>query len=213
VNTKALISENEMYSPEVVCFCDIPVADLGMHASKYSRFGLSFLKPFLLQKGVSPVFYVAKNSTVTVVKDLSTSEMLQGATQAAGTGGADAFLDRVPRSRHFDKMTAEYHDLFRLLLESLIRQRERSPGVSGDFKRLIDLQRFLDFQVFSFLKCFDDAKSDEDPENFYMEREWRMLGNLRFELSDVRRIILPEGYGGRLRKDVPDYIGQVTFLE
>jgi len=30
--------------------------------SKYSRFGLSFLKPFLIDKGANPVLYVARNS-------------------------------------------------------------------------------------------------------------------------------------------------------
>src|SRR5215207_10047622 len=47
---------------QVVCFCDIPVTDLNLHMNKYSRFGLSFLKPFLISKGASPVMYVANNS-------------------------------------------------------------------------------------------------------------------------------------------------------
>src|SRR5919107_4157370 len=50
-----------MYS-QVVCFCDIPVTDLQLHMNKYSRFGLSFLKPFLIAKGANPVLYVANNS-------------------------------------------------------------------------------------------------------------------------------------------------------
>ena len=35
------------YQPLVICFCDIPLEDLGIHMQKYSRFGLSFRKPFL----------------------------------------------------------------------------------------------------------------------------------------------------------------------
>jgi hypothetical protein len=45
-----------------ICFCDIPVTGLEIHMNKYSRFGLSFLKPFLVGKGANPVLYVAKNS-------------------------------------------------------------------------------------------------------------------------------------------------------
>src|SRR5919107_123559 len=45
-----------------VCFCDIPVTDLEIHMNKYSRFGLSFLKNFLVGKGANPVLYVAENS-------------------------------------------------------------------------------------------------------------------------------------------------------
>src|SRR5215217_2804320 len=53
---------SEVYGPQVVCFCDIPVSDLEIHMRKYSRFGLSFLKPFLIEKGANPVYYVAENS-------------------------------------------------------------------------------------------------------------------------------------------------------
>ena len=45
-----------------ICFCDIPVTDLEIHMNKYSRFGLSFLKDFLIGKGANPVMYVAENS-------------------------------------------------------------------------------------------------------------------------------------------------------
>jgi Putative abortive phage resistance protein AbiGi, antitoxin len=45
-----------------ICFCDIPVTDLEIHMNKYSRFGLSFLKHFLVDQGANPVLYVAKNS-------------------------------------------------------------------------------------------------------------------------------------------------------
>jgi len=201
-----------MYSPEIVCFCDIPVDDLHIHIGKYGRFGLAFLKSFLVERGANPVFYVARNSTVRVVADLSDGERLQEALERLRTLGADGFLNSVPRWEHFDKMMREYHELFKLL-GNVIEQQQDSPGVSGDFKRLFDLRWFLDFQVFSFVKFFDDSKSDEDPESFYMEREWRMLGNLKFGLSDVRRVILPESHAARLRKDVPDYVGQVTFVD
>ena len=52
---KAKISENEMFNPEVICFCDIPVQDFSIHISKYSPFGLSFSKAFIVNHGGSPV--------------------------------------------------------------------------------------------------------------------------------------------------------------
>jgi hypothetical protein len=49
VNTGAKFSANDMYCPQSICFCDIPLADLGIHITKYSRFGLSFSKDFLVK--------------------------------------------------------------------------------------------------------------------------------------------------------------------
>ena len=64
----------------------------------------------------------------------------------------------------------------------------------------------------SYVKAFDARRSDEDPENFYMEREWRMLGNLNFALGDVYRVLLPEDYAPHLRADIPEYVGQVIYV-
>jgi abortive phage resistance protein AbiGi (putative antitoxin) len=55
VNSSARMSRNEMYAPQVVCFCDIPVEDLHLHTDKYSSFGLSFLKSFVAARGGGPV--------------------------------------------------------------------------------------------------------------------------------------------------------------
>ncbi len=187
ITTNARISENEMYSPMAVCFCDIPVDDLGLHISKYSPFGLSFLKLFIVQKGANPVFYISKNSTLSAT---------------------DSHL----RSDLFDEMLRKYQELSSLSAE-LRRQHGLSPQISRALTELLSLEQFLNFQVFSFLKCFDDKKPDDDPDNFYMEREWRLLGNLDFQLDDVHRVILPQSYARRLRQDVPEYVGQVTFVE
>jgi hypothetical protein len=57
-------SDNDMFLPGMICFCDIPLEDLGIHMSKYSHFGISFQKSFLIERGATPVFYVEKNSAI-----------------------------------------------------------------------------------------------------------------------------------------------------
>ncbi len=47
-----------------VCFCDIPIADLAIHIQHYSSFALAFRKEFLIQRGASPVFYVARDANI-----------------------------------------------------------------------------------------------------------------------------------------------------
>jgi hypothetical protein len=69
---------------------------------------------------------------------------------------------------------------------------------------------FLDLLVFAFIKYFDDAASDEDEANVYMEREWRVLGDVKFTLTDVHRVFMPERYAERFRADLPNYKGQLT---
>lgn len=191
IDLGAPVSQNRAYDPEAVCFCDIPVGDLDLHIRKYSPFGLAFRKPFVVERGASPVFYVASAST-TAVPD--------------GNGVRD-----VDRAAYFDLMVREYQ---RLRDES----QDRLQGLGADAKeerdfheRLLRLSHFLDFEVWSFLKFFQYPSADADPENYYMEREWRMLGTLRFGLADVRRVILPEAYARAFRDAFPDYHGQVTF--
>jgi hypothetical protein len=79
-----------------------------------------------------------------------------------------------------------------------------------------DAQRvhnFLTLHVFPFVKSFKARSTDDDPENFYMEREWRRYGDLKFALDDVCRVYLPRSFARRLRGDLPDYYGQVTFTD
>jgi hypothetical protein len=79
-------------------------------------------------------------------------------------------------------------------------------------QQLSQLQRFLDFYILSFLKFFNHNLTDEDEENYYFEREWRVVSRVQFDMNDVRRVLIPEGYSRRFRDDCPDYYGQVTFI-
>ncbi|MGI8961367.1 MAG: abortive infection system antitoxin AbiGi family protein [Bryobacteraceae bacterium] len=56
------LTSNECVRAAALCFCDIPFDHLAVHMAKYSAFGLAFSKRFLLARGASPVFYVAKNA-------------------------------------------------------------------------------------------------------------------------------------------------------
>jgi hypothetical protein len=72
--------------------------------------------------------------------------------------------------------------------------------------------RFLEDIVLAYVKPFDETMAEDDPKNYYMEREWRTLISVRFSLPDVRRIVIPEAYGTKLRQNVPMYAAQVTFV-
>jgi abortive phage resistance protein AbiGi (putative antitoxin) len=171
------VDSTEARYSEVVCFCDIPVTDLEIHMTKYSRFGLSFLKPYLVGKGANPVLYVANSSPALPF----------------GLPGTQSGNEVWPRSKVF----------------------EGNLELFEDYRHKLDWppRFFLDMLVFSFIKYFDDSTSDEDEANVYMEREWRVLGDVNFALADVHRVFMPERYAGRFRADLPNYTGQLTFSD
>ncbi len=207
VNTSAKVSENEMYSPQVVCFGDIPVQDMYLHASKYSSFGLAFPKAFVVGKGGAPVFYLPKGAPMRARKRLAHEELV--ATLESG-GSTDEY---VSLGELFDRILPDLHDLMEKLRNYMKEAHKPRAGTHPDRNRLHDLRQFLDFHVFSYVKFFDDKLAEDDPENFYMEREWRVVGNVRFAMGDVARVFIPRAYGERLRQDVPGFYGQVTFVD
>jgi hypothetical protein len=191
------LCSNGMFSVSAVCFCDIPLDDLGVHMSKYGKFGLCFLKRFLIERGTSPVFYVATNS---LVRERDTGE---GKTH------------RVTRGEYFNEMGSAYWPLEAFVhsggteprsedadLHQLLREHpdlQKHPAVVS----LVALTHFLDAYIFGFLKCFDDRLADDSEENFYMEREWRAVTRIDFTPEDVAFVVVPRDYAGRLRTEFP----------
>lgn len=197
-----------MYSPEIVCFFDIPIEDLHIHTAKYSSFGLSLSKDLVAKQGGAPVFYLPLNTRIRASGGLSTDQLITAMSEDRW----EDLYSEIPLGQVFDRMIPEYHammDLFR----KLIMQTHQTPGVPVEHRRLQDLFIFIDFRLLSYVKFFDHSLPDDDPSNFYMEREWRVVGNVQFSLPDVTRVLVPPQYGSRLRLDVPEFAGQVTFVD
>ena len=177
------VSENDLYAPGVICFCDIPIADFKIHTQKYGPFGISFRKPFLIRRGANPVFYVARESRV-----------------------RQSLMGKVNRAEFFDRVVQDYQRYTHRRNENQEGQELLYQEWFHRFRRLFELH-FL-----GLVKFFDSNLPEDHPENYYMEREWRLMGMLEFRINDVERIILPRSFGERLRKDLPDFAGQVTFI-
>ena len=193
VDERVKLSAGGMYTPGAVCFCDIPLADLAGHMARYSCFGLAFSKRVLIKQGASPVLYVANNSVVERAVALSADSPLL-------------------RSELLDDLAMSFQELFQ---ESFrIGARKDLPSdVRAFYKRLAHLFNTLLVEFFGRIKCFDDSLSDDDPRNYYMEREWRVMGNVRFTLDEVSRVILPRRFAALFRNEVPRYIGQISFSD
>ncbi len=192
VNPSAKMSENEMYNPQVVCFFFILVDDLPLHMGKYGRFGLAFEKKFIVSKGGRPVLYLPTTSRMTRNRRLSVTETLD----RLQAGKDPVVAENLEMGKYFDEMFQEYHALI-----------QQSSDAQGELKLYLSLAR----HIFSFIKFFDPSLPDDDPKNFYFEREWRVIGNLDFTVTDVVRVLLPQEFSERFRDEVPRYIGQLIF--
>ena len=176
-------SDNQYYKADMVCFSDIPVADLAIHMGKFSRFGLAFNKSFLIERGANPVFYVARNSM---------AKLAHGQTRR--------------RDEYFDQWHEKIWDYFGEVMDA-----HATGGEGEDTREIRRLLGFLVYHFFNFVKFYDQGLAADHPENFYMEREWRIFGNLGFELDSVRRVIFPEKFARRFRADLPEYYGAIIF--
>ena len=194
------LSTNDVYEPDVVCFCDIPVEDLGIHMEKYSRFGLAFQKSFLVRQDANPVFYIAKDATD---RFPSVHGRLLGKDSIEKGESLDAF---------FESYRGAYDRLFPWI--SL-----NGPGRSDVPVKLLEvLEEIMMLKsplndLFSHFKFFDSRETDVSNQNFYMEREWRIRGSLDFVHDNVHRAIFPSIYARRFREDFPALFCQVTFSD
>lgn len=174
----AKFSENEMFVPEMVCFCDIPTEDLHIHIQKYGPFGISFSKDFIAQNGGSPVYYLPKNAYV-------------------------ASWKKEKLGRFFDNIGLKFY--------KFVKDKCSQPIEENDRYINLDYLNLLGFNILGYIKFFDHNLPEDDPNNFYFEREWRVLGNVNFKLTDVQRILLPKSYSKKFREDFPQYYGQLSF--
>ena len=156
INPQARISSNEMYEPQVVCFCDIPVIDLDIHVQKYGLFGIAYPKSFLIEQGANPVFYVAKPSRIhsPFTSDLIAEVMRDPAYDRDKM--REALEQKIGRGAAFDRAVPEWHRMVELL-RILLMDRRATPGVPPEAQQLHGLTLFMEFQIFSFIKFFDPA--------------------------------------------------------
>lgn len=95
----------------------------------------------------------------------------------------------------------------------LSRKEDGSLGKSSLFRRVVEFEKFLNFHIFSYFKFFDHSKTDDDPDNYYLEREWRVVGNVQFDSVDVQTVFFPSEYSKLFRENIPEYIGQIIFTD
>jgi hypothetical protein len=184
--TRRLIS-GELVVSTVTCFCDIPVEHLALHVQKYGMFGLSFHRKFLLKYSARPVLYFP-----------------YAASDPGNAFGGSVLLDDIDQvyrafRHHFvDHKTAGRHNR---------RIGEQPSTAEGT---IVAMDGILQKNFLAYIKPFNADLADADADNYYLEREWRKHGNLKFTAADVARVIVASGFEERLRRDAPGF-GSLIF--
>jgi hypothetical protein len=179
---------NEMFSPKCICFADIPGSELKIHRGKYGQFGIGFSKSFLVKKGANPVFYIEENSSV--------YKMNSSTNEVELTKKVEYYQENCSKAMWYFLMK---------YLPSCQKSKDESQDTWDIYLFLID--------VFSHFKVWNSDLDDEDSKNYYFEREWRVIDNVDFQLSDILKIIIPRCFEKRLRDDFPEYTGEIEFSD
>ncbi len=177
---KSLLTEDLIIST-MVCFCDIPEEHLDIHIQKYGSFGLSIGKDYFIRYGGRPVMYVP----------------LHREDWGAVFGGQTWIRDVDEAYRGFRK------EIFEKLTIPKSRRLCSLPTSPAESAMAINNVLVLNF--LAFLKPFKSELDEKHPENYYMEREWRKHGNLKFNPSEVQQILVAHGFAERIEKDFPEY--------
>ena len=186
----SLITE-KLIVPTVTCFADIPAKSLDIHIKKYGSFGVSFWRDHLFMFGARPVMYiptgpidrVLTTHRKAILNDLEA--VYRGFNQHVTSKHDNSQDERVRTSRSLGKVPTD----------------ERSAIKAMDS---VFVKHFL-----AFLKPFDMELSNDDPKNYYMEREGRKFGNLEFKPGDVCKVFVANGFKSQLEKLLPDYAGKI----
>jgi len=175
VDVEKSLEDESLLVPFVTCYADIPEASLGIHLKKYGRFGVSFKREFLIKEGCRPVTYVpiarkdwpwgSVNNGRPLLRDID-----------AVFKGLDAECDR--------------------LSDTTPGPVKRSIGTipKTQTELMQALRSVLGLHVLAFIKPFDADLQSDHQSSFYMEREWRLLGNLEFDAEDVQTMWVAKGF-------------------
>jgi Putative abortive phage resistance protein AbiGi, antitoxin len=184
---KNLLSE-ELVVPQVTCFADIRKDHLHVHTRKYGGFGLSFPRELLVSYGTRPVMYFPL--------------FPNDKREIFGRGLVN----------HIE---AHFKAFNELAINPELKHRDRYFGSAPKTKEesIHGMWDIFVKEFLAFIKPFDSSLDNNHSDNFYMEREWRKFGNLCFETSHVRTIVVANGYKEPLEAEFSVYQGRIFTVE
>ena len=176
VNFSGRFSSNELLLPQVVCFCDIPLNKEMLEI--HTKKYSKFGLAFEKK-------WLAKRGANPVFY------IAQGSSCTDHRFPNNHPLRGTNRKDFFDLAVGDW-------LNDLVAK--------GRYPLHMRREDNLFFWYFlCYCKFFDETLEKDDPENYYMEREWRTIGQVKFKLNDIKKVILPKAYEGRFRRFISKF--------
>lgn len=180
------LETEQLIVPSVTCYADIPFEALSIHTNKYGKFGIALPRWLLVKYGARPVTYIPMRSDDwQSINGLSLLRDIEAVVKG--------FKEQV-----VEKLEVE---------EESSRTLGKKPSTTEEAISAIDcilLKEFL-----AFIKPFNSELPTNHINNYYMEREWRKYGNIKFEDSQVSRVVVANGYKEKIVANYPAYEGRV----
>lgn len=171
VNPSASVITDNLVAPNIVCFCDIPLDSMGIHYTKYGRFGVGIDRTYLAQHGCRPVMYFPY------------------APNDWGTAYGRCLIEDIE---------AKYMRLYQLADEEGVEEFSRSMGEVPEHAQMSCIEGAFSKDFLAFVKAYDYTLPREHQDCYYMEREWRRIGNVVFTAESLRQVVIPQKFEERL---------------
>lgn len=203
---------------DCVCFCDIPDDMLGIHTQKYGKFGIAFSKAFLVKAGVRPVTYVPSHERI--------KECAKTGTPVASPAEYFAYLSNLSNTLLPLLILLNQYDPISDRIVALTHRKPAinkvlqaldgkivAPLLAGEMHPLLYSLLSGWATQLAYIKVFDETLDDDDPDNYYMEREWRSIGSVDFSVGNIEKVYLPSAeFVDRFKKVFPMYNGEFYIL-
>lgn len=184
------LASEKLIVPNVTCYADIPYESLATHVSKYGKFGLSLPASLLTKYGARPVTYIPMR------RDDHSSPF-----------GRSLLKDIEAIVKGFHEQVIEKSAFSKTISHSL----GEKPDNQDDALKLV--QRMIMKDFLAFIKPYDSELPHDDYDNYYLEREWRKYGNMKFSDRDICKVILAKGYRSQFETDFPEYKDRIYEID
>lgn len=176
---------------ELVCFCDIPLSNIGDHIDQYGKYCIAMEKEWGISRGVTPVRYVHYDTP-----DLQDDKfMLSFMNKISRIEGAYNMIHMIARmltdAKEIDGFGQNDFDVLPEKIQRILHHLDIE--LSG----LLELIFLSGGYLRTYKGKWRDRRTGEMCEKlFYEEREWRSLKrnrdqtNLMFKLSDIKALFV-----------------------